>query len=88
MNVKEEYTLPFESEFDWRVTLFNSIKENAISSTLEVLDEYKDIEQNIQWDNELAINDFASKEKIFPKIAITLLAKVDPENANGSLINK
>ena len=68
MKVSESYTLPFKSEFDWRLALFTEMNSVAREALIKILANYKEENHDIEWKDEEALLNFARNENLFEKL--------------------
>lgn len=68
MEVKEVYHLPFESEFEWQVSLFSSLKEMAVQAAIQIAIEQKDNPELYEWNDESGIEAFIENENLIERM--------------------
>lgn len=78
MEVTSKYQLPFNSEFDYRVTLFQQLYDYMTQAAVEIIVENEKENSSIDWKNFGAILEYAVAKGYFNKVgqrAMELAAK-------------
>jgi hypothetical protein len=62
--------LPFESEYDWRVTLIGHLQSFTIEAASEILSKVKEDSVDLDWNNMTSVLEFAVNNNLFSKVAL------------------
>ena len=76
MEVNESYELPFEHEYDWRVTLFSQYKDLAIQAAVEIVQKLDEKACSFNWKEDIEILNFALKQNIITNINKRIISQV------------
>ena len=77
MEIQERYELPFESSFDWRTGLFNTMKDLAIESLIDLINKYKKGDSALEWKDEDGLLNFAFEQDLFEKLNKKMIKKAE-----------
>jgi hypothetical protein len=80
MEVTEMYHLPFDSQFDWRASMFNLLKENYIEVMVSEVMKYKKTDFDFEWkDNDSILNQCLEDDllqKIHKKVEESIIKSI------------
>jgi len=77
IQVSETYSIPFDSDFDWRVQFIRLYREFARDAAIEVIKKFKEEDVDLEWKDDGGIMRFAAEQGLFDKINEIVKSEVD-----------
>lgn len=83
MEVLENYDLPFDNEFDWRLQMFSTMKEAMIEAVVQVVTKYKEEDAELDWKDDDAILSFIISNNLFDEVNEIVKNKLNKKILGG-----
>ncbi len=75
MQVENNYHLPFDTPYDWRVSMIQVIVDLTVESAVHVIKDYEEHHHRVDWDDVERVLSLALSENIFHKVSLAAVEK-------------